>query len=131
MVINPNVAVGSLELNFTKSACERVLGIATESFKRTDDSTATVLVYDQDSIYVTIDKDENVIEYSLFAPLQVYLKGIQLLGRKANEVYSQLQDAGLIFEPNDVGMESLEFGVNLVEIEEIIDCVEVFSEQKA
>ncbi|MFL1467590.1 hypothetical protein [Marinobacter sp. HN1S83] len=109
----------------SKVDCESLLGAATESFKRTEDSTETVLAYDEESIHLEVDSEGVVVLVSAFQPREVFLDGIQLLGRPLNQIAEALSSAGVQFEENDVGLWCDQAGVNIVVVDDIVDGVEL------
>jgi hypothetical protein len=131
MEIDPHISVGPYYLGASKSELEKMLGEATDSFKRTAEATEVVMAYDSEALHITIGSDKKAKILSFFTPNQILLKGVQLLGRLASEVYSELQSAGIQLDKNDVGMWCKGLGVNLVEAEGIIDGVEITNEKQA
>jgi len=129
--IEPNISVGPLLLGMRKEECEAVLGGAHDVFKRTGDSIKTIMVYESENLHITINEKGKAEEYSLFSPRKIMLKGVQVLGRSPEDVYSELVSTGIRLEKSDIGMWSEKIGVNLVEVEGIIDGVEIRSSEQA
>ena len=124
--IIPKSSIGPFRLGMNQAKYQSLLGNATSNFKRTEDSTNTILTYDKDFIHLEINTKGNVVVVSAFQPLKVFLKGVQLLGRSLEQVHSELLAAGFTIEQNDVGIWCGEASVNIVAVDEIVDGVEIY-----
>ena len=72
-----------------------------------------------------VDDDNRIIQISLFRPHELYLGDLQLLDQPLQELAIALNSTHYVFEPVDVGLESDELGMVLVEVDDRIDGVEV------
>ena len=81
--------------------------------------------FGSDGVNLTVDSSKNIHQISIFRPNEVCLGDIQLLNRNIQELAIELNSSKYVFEPVDVGLESDELGIVLVEVDGFTDGVEV------
>lgn len=122
--IVPGKSAGPFELGHEPDEYFDVLTGAFKVVKRFPDSE-DLYAFSKDRVHLTVDSEIKIIEISVFRPNEVYLGDVQLLNRNIQELAIELNSTKYVFEPVDVGLESVELGIVLVEVDGFIDGVEV------
>jgi hypothetical protein len=122
--IVPGKSVGPFELGHEPDEYFDVLTGAFRIVKRFPDSE-DIYAFGKDRVHLTVDSNKKIHQISIFRPNEVYLGDIQLLNRSIQELAFALNSTNDVFEPVDVGLESDELGIVLVEVDGFIDGVEV------
>ena len=122
--IVPGKSVGPFELGHEPDEYFDELPGAFDIFKRFPDSE-DIYDFSEDRVHLTVDSENKIIEIAVFRPNEVYLGEVQLLNRPIQELALELNSTNYLFESVDVGLESDELGIVVVEVDELVDCVEV------
>lgn len=126
MEVIPKISIGSYKIGMHKLELENILGAPHDTFRRCDDSDNLTLNYN--SLFFEIDNDGLVLQILAFPPSKVTLDDIELLDRPTSDVIKDLNKHGHSIEPNDVGVYLPKLSINLVAVDDIIDCVELYAE---
>lgn len=125
MDLTPFMApVGLFELGHEPDEYFDELPGAFDIFKRFPHSK-DIYAFSEDRVHLTVDSENKIIEIAVFRPNEVYLGEVQFLNRPIQELALELKSTNYLFESVDVGLESDELGIVVVEVDELVDCVEV------
>ncbi len=122
--IVPGVSAGPFEFGHEPAEYFDILTGAFRKFRHLPDSEE-IYAFGKDCVHLMVDDDNRIIQISLFRPHELYLGDLQLLDRPLQELAIALNSTHYVFEPVDVGLESDELGMVLVEVDDRIDGVEV------
>jgi hypothetical protein len=120
--------VGPFGLGMTTNEVTAILGSEYEVFKRVPDAPDTIYAYDTDAVQFTCTPDGAVKIISVFRPNLVSYRGVQLLGRPLQDVVNELEAKETVTEKEDAGYWVSEACVLLVEVEDAVDGIELYSE---
>jgi hypothetical protein len=123
-IVKPHESVGPIRLGTHPSEYDSILNGPPGSFQRTPGSCET-LAFDADLLHLELGPSGKIVGVIVFRPREVFLSGVQLLGRGIGEVQEDLLNAGIPVSPSEVGLACEDLGIILVEVDGIIDGVEV------
>jgi hypothetical protein len=127
MKLVPLTSVGEIRFDMHPREYESLLGKPNGVFRRTPDSTDQIYTFAGELVHLTVDPYDQVTMISVFRPLMVELGGVQVLGRELKRVAEDLSRTTYRFEPRDVGLWCPEAAVGLVELNDLVDGVEMYS----
>lgn len=99
-----------------------------DTFKRVPDAEDIVYAFDKNCVHLTCGDDEKVKIISVFHPNKVSYSNIQLIGKQIEVVRKELIAKGIVVVEEDAGLWVEEAGILLVDIDDIVDGIELYSE---
>ncbi len=122
--IVPGESVGPFEFGREPAEYFDILTGAFKKFRRFP-NTAEIYAFGENRVHLKVDDQNRIIEISVFRPHELYLGDLQLLDQPLQELAIALNATNYLFESVDVGLESNQLGIVLVEVDDKIDGVEV------
>ncbi len=127
MKLVPLTSVGEIRFDMHPREYEALLGKPNGVFRRTPDSTDQIYAFDAKLVHLTVDPQNHVTMISVFRPLEVELGGVQLIGRELKSVAEDLSRTTYRFEPRDFGLWCPEAAVGLVELDDLVYGIDMYS----
>lgn len=127
-IVQAKSAIGPLCIGASIAQISGLVGQRTATFRRAPDSRYDIHAYDEDLVHLACSSDGVIRGISVFRPKDVTYRGVNLLGRKAAEVVSDLRQVGVDTKATEVGYWVEAAGVMLVEVNGLVDGVELGSE---
>lgn len=118
--------VGPIDFGTELSSVKAIIGEPTDQFKRTPDSDDIVYAYDNAGVHLNVGGDGKLSQLIVFPDNVVFIGTIQLLGKSIDNIYSELNDAGIVVEREDAGLWCENQRIFLVEVEGMVDGVEIY-----
>lgn len=123
--IKPSKSIGPISFGMSKQSLMAVLTGEFETFRKTGDSREDTLAFDSDFVHVTVDDNELIKQISVFRGREVFLGGIQLLGRNVESLLVDLDELDLRFESFNGGLWCESAKIVLVEVDGEVDGIEM------
>lgn len=124
-VILPKKQIGPINPRMQITDVEKMFSTQGDTFRRTSDSKNTEYAFDSQGIQISVNSSGAICQVLVFLPNEVFLAGVQLLGRPLVGVVHELAAAGFSFKNVDAGAWSKSEAIMLVEVDGLVDGVEV------
>lgn len=118
--------IGEIKFNLSEKDVINLLGPYESCFTRTSEADSKILCYDKIGVHIQISSTDEVEEVLVFWPNQTNLYGLDPLGKSIEEIKELSRIGPLKLIKCDVGLSDEKAGIVLVEVENRIDCIEVY-----